>query len=108
MAGAADVFGDVFGGGCKPCRWQKQQRAERQTRLLSSASTRQVKSGYRMSKSGQQHQRRTAPTLHCLLISKDTKMGTSNADISESTRAIEVSFAQGLFTKRPASNEIIK
>ncbi|KAH9393431.1 hypothetical protein TYRP_021770 [Tyrophagus putrescentiae] len=39
---------------------------------------------------------------------QDTETGTSNADISGSTRAIEVSFAQRLFTKHPASNEIIK
>ncbi|KAH9409388.1 hypothetical protein TYRP_010395 [Tyrophagus putrescentiae] len=35
-------------------------------------------------------------------------MGTSNADISGSTRAIEVSLAQGHSTKRSASNETIK
>ena len=39
---------------------------------------------------------------------QDTEMGTSNADISRSTRNIEVSLAQGLFTKRSASNETIK
>ncbi|KAH9408228.1 hypothetical protein TYRP_011896 [Tyrophagus putrescentiae] len=35
-------------------------------------------------------------------------MGTSNADISGSTRAIEVSLAQGHSTKRSASNKTIK
>ncbi|KAH9399163.1 hypothetical protein TYRP_018070 [Tyrophagus putrescentiae] len=39
---------------------------------------------------------------------QDTETGTSNADISGSTRAIEVSLAQGHFTKRSASNETIK
>ncbi|KAH9399241.1 hypothetical protein TYRP_018152 [Tyrophagus putrescentiae] len=35
-------------------------------------------------------------------------MGTSSADISGSTRAIEVSLAQGHSTKRSASNGTIK
>ncbi|KAH9395585.1 hypothetical protein TYRP_020612 [Tyrophagus putrescentiae] len=35
-------------------------------------------------------------------------MGTSNADISGSTRDIEVLLAQGHFTKRSASNGTIK
>ncbi|KAH9388107.1 hypothetical protein TYRP_009315 [Tyrophagus putrescentiae] len=39
---------------------------------------------------------------------QDTKTGTSNADISGSTRAIEVSLAQGYSTKRFASNGTIK
>ncbi len=39
---------------------------------------------------------------------QDTEMGTSNADISGSTRAIEVSLAQGHSTKRSASNGTIK
>ncbi|KAH9399160.1 hypothetical protein TYRP_018067 [Tyrophagus putrescentiae] len=39
---------------------------------------------------------------------QDTETGTSSADISRSTRAIEVSLGQGHSTKRPASNETIK
>ncbi|KAH9388021.1 hypothetical protein TYRP_009225 [Tyrophagus putrescentiae] len=39
---------------------------------------------------------------------QDTETGTSNADISGSTRAIEVSLAQGHSTKRSASNGTIK
>ncbi|KAH9407537.1 hypothetical protein TYRP_012359, partial [Tyrophagus putrescentiae] len=39
---------------------------------------------------------------------QDNETGTSSADISGSTRAIEVSLGQGHSTKRPASNETIK
>ncbi len=39
---------------------------------------------------------------------QDTKTGTSNADISGSTRDIEVLLAQGHSTKRSASNGTIK
>ncbi|KAH9395583.1 hypothetical protein TYRP_020610 [Tyrophagus putrescentiae] len=39
---------------------------------------------------------------------QDTKTGTSSADILGSTRAIEVSLAQGHSTKRSASNGTIK
>ncbi|KAH9391485.1 hypothetical protein TYRP_007094 [Tyrophagus putrescentiae] len=39
---------------------------------------------------------------------QDTETGTSNADISGSSRAIEVSLAQEHSTKRSASNGAIK
>ncbi|KAH9407535.1 hypothetical protein TYRP_012357 [Tyrophagus putrescentiae] len=50
----------------------------------------------------------TAVRVPAVDAMQDTETATSNADISGSTRAIEVLLAQGHSTKRSASNETIK
>ncbi len=119
VAEPADVFGDVFGGGRRPCRQQQSSSSGQRARHVCSPRRPLGKWGAATAAASQSSTVQcTSPPWHtvCWQLSgvpvvdamQDTETGTSNADISGSTRAIEVSLAQGHSTKRSASNGTIK